>query len=42
VTQNCKALLVRVPAARNAAPLVQLARAGMDIKRFDVEMGETQ
>jgi ABC-type multidrug transport system ATPase subunit len=40
VTNNCTALLVRVPAARNATPFALLSRAGIDVQTFELESGD--
>ncbi|GMU80511.1 MAG: hypothetical protein AMXMBFR47_03820 [Planctomycetota bacterium] len=39
-SQNCTAVLVRTSAARNAAPLLHLAQAGIPVESIEIESGE--
>ncbi len=40
VSRNCTALLVRVPAARNAMPIARLTQAGIAVDSFEIESGD--
>ncbi|MGE0480580.1 MAG: nitrous oxide reductase family maturation protein NosD [Phycisphaerae bacterium] len=40
VRHNCTALLVRVQATRNAAPITHLARAGVDVEMLEIDSGD--
>lgn len=40
VSRNCTALVVRIPTARNATPIVHLAGVGIDVQTFELESGD--